>query len=133
MSIRAAQFQLLRTLAQGLLLTLLMAAPCATSASAQDAEEHKRVLFILNNDSFTATQSMIERALRSTLKDGSPVPVETYSEYVGYTRAVTDYEKEFVALLRRKYQGKKFDLIFSIGQAPTSIILRNSAELFPGT
>lgn len=133
MPIRAAQFQPLRTLARGLLLTLLMAAPFATSAAARDAVEHKRVLFILNNDSFTATQTIIERALRSTLKNGSPAPVEMYSEYVGNTRADTDYEKEFVALLRRKYEGKKFDLIFSIGQFPTSIILRNSAELFPGT
>src|SRR5215204_2782453 len=110
MPLRAAQFQLLRTLAQGLLLALVMAAPCATPAAAQeDAVKHKRVLIVLNNDSFTATQFAIERALRSTLKDGSPVPVETHSEYVGNTRPDTDYEKEFVALLRRKYQGKKFD------------------------
>ncbi|MFL6228365.1 MAG: ABC transporter substrate binding protein [Pyrinomonadaceae bacterium] len=123
----------MRTLAQGLLLALVLVASCATSVAAQDAVEHKRVLIILTNDSFTATQATIERALRSTLKDGSPVPVETYSEYVGNTRADTDYEKEFVALLRRKYEGKKFDLIFSIGRFPTNIILRNSDALFPGT
>ncbi|HEY0376838.1 MAG TPA: ABC transporter substrate binding protein [Pyrinomonadaceae bacterium] len=133
MSIRAAQIQLCRTLVRVLWLALVMAAPCATSASAQDAVEHKRVLVILNNDSFTATQAIIERALRSTLKNGSPVPVETSSEYVGDTRAGTDYEEEFVALLRRKYEGKKFDVIFTIGQFPTSILLRHRDELFPGT
>ena len=133
MPIRAAQIRLYRTLAQAILLALAIAASCATSASAQDAGEHKRVLVVLNNDSFTATQAMIERALRSTLKNGSPVPVETYSEYVGNTRAGTDYEKEFVGLLQRKYEGKKFDVIFTIGQFPTRILLRNRAELFPGT
>ena len=61
---------------------------------------------------------LLTRALRSTLKNGSSVPVETYSEYVGNTRADTGYEHEFVALLRRKYEGKKFDLIFGIGQFP---------------
>src|SRR5215213_8328630 len=133
MPIRAAQMQLCRTLAQALLLALVIAAPCATSASAQDAGEHKRALVVSNNDSFTATQAMIERALRSTLKNGSPVPVETSSEYVGNTRASTDYEEEFVALLRRKYEGKKFDVIFTIGQSSTSILLRHRDELFPGT
>src|SRR5215213_4754626 len=133
MPIRAAQMQLCRTLAQALLLALVIAAPCATSASAQDAGEHKRALVVSNNDSFTATQAMIERALRSTLKNGSPVPVETSSEYVGNTRASTDYEEEFVALLRRKYEGKKFDVIFTIGQFPTRILLRHRDELFPGT
>src|SRR5215210_216126 len=132
MPIRAAQIQLSRTLVQFLWLALVIAAPCATSASAQDAVEHKRVLVVLNNDSFTATQVTIERALRSTLRNGSPVPVETYSEYVGNTRAGIGYETELVALLRRKYEGKKFDVIFSIGQFPLNMLLRNRAELFPG-
>ncbi|MBV9960160.1 MAG: hypothetical protein JO360_17170, partial [Acidobacteria bacterium] len=90
------------------------------------------MLIILSNDSYTTTQGTIERGLLTTLKNGSPVPVETYSEYVGNTRAGTDYEKEFVALLRRKYEGKKFDIIFTIGQYPTRVLLRNNAELFPG-
>ena len=115
------------------MLALALAAPCATSVAAQEAVEHKRVLVLLNNDSFTATQVTIERALRSTLRNGSPVPVETYSEYVGNTRAGTGYEKEFVALLRRKYEGKRFDVIFGIGQFPISVLLRNRDELFPGT
>jgi PAS domain S-box-containing protein len=134
MPIREAQVQsLFRTLAQSLLLALVIAAPCAATAAAQQAVENKRVLFLFNNDSFTATQATIERALRSTLKNGSSVPVETYSEYVGNTRVGTGYEQEFVALLRRKYEGKKFDVIFGIGQFPISVLLRNRAELFPGT
>jgi PAS domain S-box-containing protein len=71
--------------------------------------------------------------LRTTLKDGSANALEIFSEYVGNTRAGTDYEKEFIALVKRKYEGKKFDLIFTVGQFPTRILLRNRAELFPGT
>jgi signal transduction histidine kinase len=134
MSLREAQVQsLVRTLVQGLWLALVIAAPCAATAVAQQAVENKRALILFNNDSFTATQVTIDRALRSTLKNGSSVPVETYSEYVGNTRAGTGYEKEFVALLRRKYEGKKFDVIFAIGQFPISVLLRNRDELFPGT
>ena len=75
----------------------------------------------------------MERALRSTLKNGSSVRIETYSEYVRNKVSGTDYEKELVALLRRKYEGKKFDLIFTIGAYPISMSVRNRAELFPGT
>ena len=105
----------------------------AITGIAQPVEEHKKVLILFNNDSYTATQVAIDGALRSTLKNGSPTPIETYSEYVGDTRAGTGYEAEFVALLRRKYEGKKFDAIFCIGQFPLTTILRNRAELFPDT
>jgi PAS domain S-box-containing protein len=105
----------------------------ATGVVAQQEAQNKRILILFNNDSYTATQTDIDRALRSTLKNGSSVPVETYSEYVGNTRAGTGYEKEFVALLQRKYQGKKFDVIISVGQFPLSTLLRNRAELFPDT
>ncbi|MFL6333525.1 MAG: sensor histidine kinase [Pyrinomonadaceae bacterium] len=134
MPIRAARVQMLfRTLARGLWLALLIAVPCATEGVARQAVENKRVLILFNNDSFTATQVAIDRALRATIKNGSPVPVETYSEYVGNTRAGTGYEQEFIALLRRKYEGKKFDVIFALGQFPIGMILRNRDELFPGT
>lgn len=134
MRIRKGQGHLLiRTLLQGIWLAVLMAAPCLVPAEAQGAGQNKRVLVVLSSDSLTATQTTIQRALRKTLNDSSPDALEIYSEYVGNTRAGTDYEKEFVALVKRKYEGKKFDLIFTIGQFPTRVFLRNRAELFPGT
>src|ERR1700754_2090033 len=129
MALRTALFQVSKTLVPA----LLIAVACATSAAAQGAVENKKVLMMFGDDSSTATQVMMERALRSTLKNGSSVPVETYSEYVRNKLASNDYEKELVALLRRKYEGKKFDVIFCIGQFPLSMSLRNRAELFPGT
>ena len=132
MSILEAQFQLLfRTLVQGLLLALVMTAPCA---AAQDSAEPKRVLIVYANDSSTTNRgTAIDRAIGSTLKDGSPVRIEIYFEYVGDRRLGTQYEKEFVALMQRKYEGKKFDVIFTINLSPLRILLRNRAELFPDT
>ena len=120
-------------MAGGRWLVLVITALCAGDAVAQQGVENKRVLILFNNDSYTATQVTIDRALRSTLKNGSSVPVETYSEYVGNTRAGTGYEQEFVSLLRRKYEGKKFDVIFGVGQFPVGLLLRHRTELFPGT
>ena len=133
MALRTAQFQVSKTLIRALLLALLIAVPCAATEVAQGAVENKKVLMIFGDDSSIGTQVMMERALRSTLKNGSPVPVETYSEYVSNKLASNDYEKELVALLRRKYEGKKFDVIFCIGRFPLTISLRDRAELFPGT
>ena len=129
-----AQFQsLFRTLVQSLLLTLVIAAPSATSGTAQDSAERKSVLIMFGNDSTTPSLNTMDRAIRSTLKNGSPVPVETYTEYIGDTRTGTGYEEEFVALLKRKYEEKKFDLIFATTQSPLRILLKNRGELFSGT
>src|SRR5690349_2567872 len=99
MSPKARQVQLFfSSIVQCLSLAIVLAVPCAS----QQTVENKKVLILFNNDSYTATQTAIDRALRSTLKGGSPAPVETYSEYVGNTRAGTGYEKEFVALLQQK-------------------------------
>ena len=132
MTIRPAQL-LFRILAPGLLLALLTALPCAVTKAAQGAVENKKVLLLLDSDASTARQIVIERTLRSTLRDGSPVPVETFSEYVGNTRVGTGFEKELVALLRRKYEGERFDAIFCVGQYPLRLLVKNRAELFPGT
>jgi hypothetical protein len=132
MPIRAAQLQLLRTLAQALLLALVMAMPCATSVAAQVKVEHKRALILSSTGSHTASGVILEQALRSALQKGSPVPVDIYSEYLDGARTDTGgYENELVALLRRKYEGRKFDLIFTITEPALPILLKNRAELFP--
>jgi PAS domain S-box-containing protein len=116
-----------------LLALSIIALLASTGVSQAPASSPKRVLLLFNNDSFSTNQVTIDRALRSTLKAGSISPIETYSEYVGNTRAGTGYEAEFIALMRKKYEGKKFDLIFAIGQFPLSMLLRNRADLFPDT
>jgi signal transduction histidine kinase len=134
MPIRAAQFQSLERLAQALLLALVVAAPCATSVAAQGVEEHERVLILSSSEPYVPAQLILERAIRSTLREGSPVPVEVYSEYLDDARTgVGADEKELVGLLRRKYEGKKFDVIFTIINPALQILLRNRSELFPGT
>ena len=134
MPLRAAEFQLSRRLAKALLLVLVIATPCATSAAAQDTVTHKQVFILFSSDSSSASQIIVERAMRSTLKDGSPVPVEIYAEYLDAQRTgVGVYEEELVSLLRRKYADKEFDLIFTITEPGLQIMLRNGPDLFPNT
>lgn len=109
----------------------MIAAPGAASVAVPDREEHKKVLTLFSNDPHAASQVLVEQALRSTLQKDSPVPVEIYTEYLDDARtSAGGYEKEMVALLRRKYEGKKFDLIFAISDPSLHLLLRNRAELF---
>src|SRR3954470_6991687 len=121
------------TIMPPVLLAMLMSLSCALVSMAQDNGTHKRVLFIFNNDSFTATQIAIDRSAHAAIKGDPNIPIETYSEYVGDTRTGTDYETEFVALLKRKYEKIHFDLIIAVTNSPIRVLLRNRKELFPDT
>ena len=134
MATRTAQPRKLVMWAQALSLMLVLAGPGAPSAAAQGEVEHKKVLILFQSDSSLPSQAILEQALRSNLKNGSATPVEVYSEYLDDGRTgMARYEKELVTLLRRKYEGKTFDVIFAVTQTPLRLLLRNQSELFPGT
>jgi len=134
MHTRVAQSALLKTLVNALLFGLMTAAPYPTSASTQDSGNEKKVLLLFSIESHSPGQTILERALRSTLQNGSSVPVEIYSEYLENAGTTVDhYEKELVGLLRRKYEGQRFDVIFAVVDRSLRLLLRNQAQLFPGT
>ncbi len=122
-----------RILARALWLALAIML-CVSSVAAQGAGERKRILLLFTHESHLPAQIIIERALRSTLQKGSPVPIEVYSEYLDAVRtSIDDYEPELVRQLQRKYGGKKFDLIFAINPPALKMLLRNRSALLPDT
>jgi PAS domain S-box-containing protein len=131
---RTAIFALSRSMAQALLLLLVVAVPVVASDAVPVAEKHKSVLLLFSEDSSLPTQAIIEQSLRSTLRNDSPVPLEVSSEYLGFRRTPVDaYEKELVSLLRRKYEGRKFDLIITVQPTALGVLLKNRPEIFPDT
>jgi PAS domain S-box-containing protein len=113
------------------LLTVLLAAPAWT----QNAVEHKRVLILFSTAANVPAQVLLENSLRKTILDGSPVPVEVYSEYLddARTSSLDSYENELVSLLSRKYQGKTFDVVIPVTYPLLRFQLRNQAVLFPNS
>src|SRR5690349_2890909 len=131
---RARRFALTAAMVRALMLVLAIAALRATSMVAPGAREGKRVLLLFTHQSDQPGQVIIERAMRSTLRAGSPVPLEIYSEYLDAVRTPMEgYEKELVLQLRRKYGGKNFDLIVSVNPPALKFLLRNRSVLFPDT
>lgn len=127
---RAAKVVVSRVLVQSLLVVLMMALPCASSDAAS-SQEHKKVLLLSSHDSNLPAAIIIEQSLRTSLKSGSPVGVEVYAEYLDSTRTqLGDYEQELIAMLRRKYEGQKFDLIIAIDAPALRVLSRNEHEIF---
>lgn len=131
---RAAIFAVSRSMAQAFLLVLVIAVPVASSDAVPVADKTKSVLLLFSEESNLPTQAIVEQSLRSTLRNSSPVPIEVYSEYLGFLRTpLNDYEKELVGLLRRKYEGRKFDLIVAVSPPALRFLLKNQPEIFPDT
>ena len=119
-----------RVLVQSFLLVLMMALLCPSSEAAPGLD-HKKVLLLSSVDSNLPAAVFIEQSLRSTLKNGLPGGVEIYAEYLDSTRTrVGDYEQELIAMLRRKYEGKNFDVIFTIEASALRVLLRHQHEIF---
>ncbi len=106
---------------------LTLVAPFA----AYGVDPPKRVLIVSSESSSSIPAQIIERSFRSVLKDGSPAGVDTYTEYLDATRTrVSDYEQQLIAVLRSKYVGRKFDLIFALDTSALQVLLRNRSEIF---
>ena len=119
-----------RVLVKSFLIVLMMVLLCSSSGAAP-GQENKKVLLLSSVDSNLPAAVFIEQSLRSTLKNGLPDGVEVYAEYLDSTRTrVGDYEQELIALLRRKYEGKKFDVIFTIDASALRVLLRHQHEIF---
>jgi hypothetical protein len=84
-------------------LALLMASPPLMTTASAD-QPTKRVLIFSNYDSNLPGVVALNRALRSTVRDGSPARVEFFYEAQENTRIpMNEYEQELVSYLRRKY------------------------------
>ena len=116
------------------LLVLMVALPALSAPLASAAETPKKVLIFSGVDPNIPSVIMVSEIFRSTLEKGSSARVQFYSEALDNLRIPDDkYEQELVKLLQRKYQGEKFDLIFTITSPALKFLLKHQDELFPDT
>jgi len=131
---RIGLFELKPMSSLGLFVFLAVLLLCAYSTPAQDSGDRKRVLLLFTHDSQLPAQVIVERSIRATLKNGAPVPLEIYSEYLDAVRTnLTDYEPELVSQLTRKYGKEKFDLVIAINPPALKLLIAHRSELAPDT
>lgn len=115
-------------------LALMVALPTLAAPLASAAETPKKVLIFSGVDPNISSVIEVSEIFRSTLEKGSPARFQFYSESLDNLRIPEDkYEQELVKLLQRKYQGEKFDLIFTITSPALKFLLKHQDELFPDT
>ncbi len=101
-------------------------------AAASDAPKLVVVVYPNESDGAPGTY-LVDRALRATFAGGAPGRVEVRNEYVdtsrlrdaGFKAAQTD-------LLKRKYAGRKVDVVVAGLASGLDFVLDHRAELFPG-
>ncbi|MFL6254185.1 MAG: ABC transporter substrate binding protein [Pyrinomonadaceae bacterium] len=120
-------------LARAVSLLLLFAAPLLFTLSASAQSETRKVLIISGTDPNHPGFSTITQRVRSIVRDGSAERVELLYELQEGLIKTPDSpsdDAELAAYLKRKYGGKKIDVIFS-GAAPRlRILLKNNPDLF---
>jgi PAS domain S-box-containing protein len=95
-------------------------------------EPEKNVLIFNSDDVSRPANVLIDRAIRSTLKEQWKSPIQIYDEGQDSFRIPNEkYEAELVALLKRKYEGTHLDLIFVPGPPALRFLLKYRSELFP--
>jgi PAS domain S-box-containing protein len=116
-----------------LLLVLLSALPLLLPPVCA-AEAPKKVLIFSSEDQFIPAITLVNQAIRTTMKNGSASQVQFFYEAQDSFRIATEkYEGELVGLLRRKYDGENIDLIYVFGPPALRFLLKHQGELFSGT
>ena len=75
----------------------------------------------------------VEQGIRSTLEPAVASGIDFYTEYLDLGLAAEDpTDQSLTRFLRRKYQGRKVDLVIPVAFPALHFFLRHRAELFPG-
>lgn len=95
-------------------------------------EPPKNVLLFYSDEINRPGNVLVTQAIRSTLTEHWKSPIQIYDEGQDSLRIPNEkYETEMVALLQRKYEGVRFDLIFAFAPPALRFLLKHKAVLFP--
>ncbi len=114
----------------GLLLCCLGAATATVSMAAEPA----RVLLLTGADPSQPAAFVQIRAIRNVLDAEMPGGAEVYLDSIdGFRFGGEDLTQEFLALMQKKYNGQRVDLVIAIGTHGGEFVLQHRAQLWPGT
>ena len=124
--------KLLQHIAARLLLAFCVAVWLALTAAAQTAPEPKRVLAIYWDNKDFRGNVIFDENFQNVLKAAPFANLEYYPEYLEPARFPgEDYVEAFHDYLKRKYQGRRIDVVVAIPDVPLSFLLKYRKDLFP--
>ena len=113
------------------LLTFALLVP---SARAAEPAPRKGVLLLYDeNGDFTGLANL-DRSLKASLGNGIPEGPDVYTEFMDVSRFRDEgYETTLRDFYRRKYAGKKLDLMIGVMAPSLEFLLKHGAAISPGT
>jgi PAS domain S-box-containing protein len=112
---------------------LLVPSFCCWPALAQS--QTARLVVVLYPESSTGSPGayLVDKGIRSTFAAGTAERVEIHNEYLDPSRLEdTDFRRLQTELLRRRYAGRKVDLVIAALSSGLDFTLKYRAETFPG-
>ena len=104
----------------------------ASAQTPRPSEEQMWRVVVLNNADFLLPASAImDQALRETLTREAPRSVEFFGETLDSFRHPGTIDDQLYALLRKKYEGAKVDLVMARSRASMEFVRRHGQELWP--
>jgi hypothetical protein len=114
----------------------LLFAPAFAFGQDQDPEaegETRHVLILNASDPYLPAFLALDGAMREAILVESRVPVELYAETLDMFRFPrTLLDDDVVALLRRKYQGPKEDVVVAAGSVALDFARSHGEDIWPG-
>jgi signal transduction histidine kinase/ActR/RegA family two-component response regulator/ABC-type uncharacterized transport system substrate-binding protein len=102
-----------------------------SSASGQGTSS-RTVLAVHLGGEFFPTSPVVNAAIREQLGSGSGTPIEYFTEYLESDRFAPEEVSEALrAYIKRKYQGRRIDLVIAIADPALQFVLETRADLFP--
>ena len=104
----------------------------ASAQTPRSAEEEMWRVVVLNNADFLLPASAImDQALRETLTREAPRSVEFFGETLDSLRHPGTIDDLLYALLRKKYEGTKVDLVMARSRTSMEFVRRYGQDLWP--
>jgi len=114
-----------------ILIAGLLLRPCGAQTEAK-ADDASQVVILNNADYFLAATVLMDQALRETMLQGSKRPIEFFAESLDSMRFPAQIDAELVALMRKKYVGKRVDVVLARASGGFAFAQRYRDELWPG-
>ena len=115
-----------------LCLILGMALASGPATSAPGADTPWRVVLLHNADFLLPASTVMDQTLRQVMINEAQRPIDFYGETLDLLRYPDEIESELVALFKKKYAGKKVDVILARAQGGLEFAVRHRDELWPG-
>jgi two-component system, NarL family, sensor kinase len=102
------------------------------SKGAPAAQIQKHVLLIYESRSDMLANVIIDRAIRKALSEKFSVDLDIYSEYFETSPSMKEDFPLLLSWLRRKYAGRRFDVVIPVGATSLQLVRECGDELFRG-